>query len=293
MENNTLEDYKLAVKTKYEIERSKGDSSILMNPSRAKLRNLCLEIFKSNQDQNDLNVFSSFFGFDFTPSCSGKLKGQTDKFRPIETFFKGETNLADIEAINLAAILTDFQPRPFLKFSKSDWKKDSILNNGFEGLEEKNKKTYSPIPVKALFKNTFLEKKSKKIILTIIAMGLSFAFICYFFLQKKQCMQWSDNHYEMVDCTLNTEDQVKFISIRPLDKNLLDLKKIQISDTTTFFKNGKAIIWYAKTENGIDFFNTHGRHPENDNALKPVTHYIIKKYVIPEGQNTMHLNIDK
>ena len=92
-------------------------------------------------------------------------------------------------------------------------------------------------------------------------------------------MQWSGDHYETVDCELYTNDPVKLNSIKPLDKNLIDLKKIKVCDTTTFFKNGEAIIWYAKTENGIDFFNTHGRHPENDHALKPVTHYIVNKYV--------------
>ncbi|HEX9150728.1 MAG TPA: hypothetical protein VF842_01525, partial [Flavobacterium sp.] len=87
------------------------------------------------------------------------------------------------------------------------------------------------------------------------------------------------DHYEIVDCELSTNNSENFKIIKPLDKSLLDLKKIHVYDTTTFFKNGEAIIWYAKTENGIDFFNTHGRHPENDNPLKPVTHYILNKYV--------------
>jgi hypothetical protein len=280
MENNTLEDYKLAIKAKYEIEKKEVHSSVFINPSRAKLRNLCLEIFKSNPDQNDLNVFSSFFRFDFSPSCSGKIKGQTDKFRPIETFFKGETNLVDVEAINLAAILVDFQPRPFLKFSKSDWDHHyvKVEIEEFAGSDEKNKQCNIPAHIKLSSKNAFLEKISKKTI-WIMLLALSFAFICYFTFPKKQCMQWSGDHYEMVDCELYANDPIKFKSIQPLDKNLIGLKKIQVCDTTTFFKNGEAIIWYSKTENGIDFFNTHGRHPENDNALKPVTYYIVGKYV--------------
>jgi hypothetical protein len=276
MENNTLEDYKIAVKAKYETEKRGAHSSVFINPSRAKLRSLCLEIFKSKKDQNDLNVFSSFFRFDFSPSCSGKLKEQTDKFRPIGTFFKGETNLADVEAINLAAILVDFQPRPFLKFSKSDWNKSSAKIEEFAGLGKKNEKIQ--IPTKPYFKNTFLEKTSTKTVL-ISFVALSFIFTCYFVFQNKQCMQWSVDHYEVVDCELYKNDPEKLKSIKPLDNSLIDLKKIHVCDTTTFFKNGEAIIWYAKTQNGIDFFNTHGRHPENDNALKPVTHYIIDKYL--------------
>jgi hypothetical protein len=275
MENNTLEDYKIAVKEKYEIEKKGVHSSILITPSRARLRSLCLEIFKSNRDQNDLSVFSFFFRFDFSPSCSAKLKGQTDKFRPIETFFKGETNLVDVEAINLAAILVDFQPRPFLKFSKSDWTKNSGKKE-FAGLDKKNEEFYTSIQIKHSLKNTFLEKISIKTVLIILT-ALSLVF--YIKFQKKQCMQWADDHYEIVDCDLYANDPEKINSVKPLDRSIIDLKKIHVCDTTTFFKNGEAIIWYAKTENGIDFFNTHGRHPENDNALKPVTQYILNKYL--------------
>ncbi|WP_239455704.1 hypothetical protein [Flavobacterium ginsenosidimutans] len=47
-----------------------------------------------------------------------KFKEQKDKFRPIETFFKNETDPHNIDAINLAAIMVDFQPRPFKNFDK-------------------------------------------------------------------------------------------------------------------------------------------------------------------------------
>jgi len=278
MENNTLEDYKIAVKAKYEIEKRGSHSSVFINPSRAKLRGLCLEIFKSNRDQNDLNVFSSFFRFDFSSTSSGKLKGQTDKFRPIETFFRGKTNPADVEAVNLAAILVDFQPRPFLKFSKTDWKKDSAKTEEFLMVNEKNEEIDTHKFTPKSLKNTFLEKMSKKMVLGV-AVILSLGCTYYFAFKKEQCMQWSDNHYEIVNCVISANDSLKSL-VEPFDKGLFDLKKIQVCDTTTFFKNGKAVIWYAKTNDGIDFFNTHGRHPENDNALKPVTRYIINKYVI-------------
>ncbi|MBW4361074.1 hypothetical protein [Flavobacterium taihuense] len=276
MENNTLEDYKIAVKAKYETEKRGVHSSIFIKPSRAKLRSLCLEIFKSKKDQNDLNVFSSFFRFDFSPSCSGKLKGQTDKFRPIETFFKGETNLMDVEAINLAAILVDFQPRPFLKFSKSERnspvRESEEVEEGHAITEEV---TIYPDTIQFFNKSFYQKKYEKKIVILLLMVSLITTY--YFAFQKKQCMQWSGDHFENVDCEL-PNDSAKF-KIIPLDKSILPLKKVHVCDTTTFFKNGEAIIWYAKTENGIDFFNTHGRHPENDHALKPVTHYIVNKYV--------------
>lgn len=44
-------------------------------------------------------------------------------------------------------------------------------------------------------------------------------------------------------------------------------------------KNEKAIIWYSKVGDSIEFFNTHGMHPETGRALRPITSYIINKYV--------------
>lgn len=104
--------------------------------------------------------------------------------------------------------------------------------------------------------------------------------ILYFALTKKQCMQWSQDHYELVDCDFKADGIVISNPIEIFDASLVNLKKIEAcSGTNCFDKRGDAIIWYAKTANGIDFFNDHGRHPENNNALRPVTHYIFNKYL--------------
>lgn len=91
-------------------------------------------------------------------------------------------------------------------------------------------------------------------------------------------MQWSTDHYERVRC--NLEMGIKDNKIEPFDETTFNLKKIAVCDTTTCFdNNGVAIIWYAKVGDSVEFFNTHGMHPEKKKSLKPVTHYIIDKYV--------------
>lgn len=88
-------------------------------------------------------------------------------------------------------------------------------------------------------------------------------------------MQWSEDHYEIVDCN----SEIVLNPIIPLNKNLLEFKKIKVYDTTNCFINGEAIVWYAKVSSDkADFFNTHGRHPENNKPLRPVTDYIKKRY---------------
>ena len=118
MNNNTLKQYKKAIRAKYEIEKEGKYFDYLYKLSRGKLRDLCWLIFESNQSQNDLNVFRNLFSLDFDHTKKNKFKEKKDKFRPIETFLKGETDPSNIDAINLAAVMVDFQPRPFKKFNE-------------------------------------------------------------------------------------------------------------------------------------------------------------------------------
>ncbi|WPO78938.1 hypothetical protein [Flavobacterium sp. KACC 22761] len=126
--NNTLEEYKKAIKIKYELEKEGEHFDYLYNPSRGKLRDLCWLIFENDPTQDDLNVFRNLLCLDFDHTKKNKFKEQKDKFRPIETFFKGETDPSNIDAINLAAILVDFQPRPFKKFRNENEEAKRIEN---------------------------------------------------------------------------------------------------------------------------------------------------------------------
>lgn len=334
MPNNTFEDYKNAVKNKYEREKTSDYFVYLSNPTRGKLRNLCWELFQQqNRNQDDLNVFSSLLGLTFDINKKNKFDEQIDKFRPIEKFFKGETDPANVHAVNLAAILVDFEARPFNKFRihslYQDEIKSDVANNletsnpereeidssgnlesfldkkesekGIEkgiviekekvrvneGVKESSIEVIEPKPntinTVVSIKKSPQGKLNWKIKQTIIGVAvvlfLGFAVI-YSIFPNKECMQWSGDHYEIVDCDLKIESFGSHNNIELLDKSLVNLKKINVCDTTTCFdKNGVAIIWYAKTANGIDFFDAHGRHPENNNSLKPVTNYILKKYV--------------
>ncbi|MQP52692.1 MULTISPECIES: hypothetical protein [unclassified Flavobacterium] len=93
-------------------------------------------------------------------------------------------------------------------------------------------------------------------------------------------MQWQKNHYEVVDCkSENQQALLKQYDIIPFDEHQSKLIKIEVSDTTTFFKNGKSLYWYCKVNSTPEFFNTHGVHPETGTALKPVSKYIVYKYI--------------
>ena len=293
--NNTLEDaYKIAVKKKYDDEKGGKYFIYLSKPTRAKLRKLCWELFESkNMHQNDLNVFTVLLGLPFDITQKNKFKGTNDKFRPIETFFKGETDPLNIDAVDLAAVLVDFQPRPFSKFrlnpvidnveevqeGKVQREIDEEEIGGNSKLPSENKNLdileNKPKNKKKPFERLF--EKSKPVMLVTAVIFCLTAAVIYFGFIKKRCMQWSDNHYEIVNCDKPIEGNLNDVIQR--DDNLINFRKIEVYDTTICFKpNRESIVWYSKTDNKVDFFNTDGKHPISKKPLKPVTQHIIDKY---------------
>lgn len=174
MQNNTLKNYKKAIINKYNLEREGEHFDYLYQPSRGKLRDFCWMIFEDGATPDDLNVFRNFFSMDFEPTKKNKFKEKKDKFRPIETFFKGETDLTNIDAINMAAILVDFQPRPFKKFRTLEIEQvESVVKAKVKTkasdievfAKSKKEKTGKKRKEKSLFenfKNLFSKKTDKK-----------------------------------------------------------------------------------------------------------------------------------
>lgn len=51
-------------------------------------------------------------------------------------------------------------------------------------------------------------------------------------------------------------------------------------DTEFFNADGSVKVWYGKNKNGdLEYFTSHGLHPETGKTLKPITMYMIRKYV--------------
>ncbi|PJJ07042.1 hypothetical protein CLU83_0174 [Flavobacterium sp. 1] len=278
-QQNTLEEYKKTIRLKYEEEKTGVYSSFFINPSRAKLRKLCIERMKMNINHDDFSSFTIFFGFNFDIGNLNKLKSQTDKFRPIETFFKGKTDLSDIEGINIAALLVDFNPRPFNRYRQNKGTheiNDEIFSEEMDDEIEGNSKDLGVV-IKEEVNNKTMRKR---IIIPL-------AFVSLFFMgytvkniifPSKECMQWKENHYEAVDCSNDKLGIGQLTLIVPIDDKIMKLEKLDSKAGLEFFKNEKPIVWYYKKDGEIELFNQPGFHPETGKQLKPITPYIIEKY---------------
>ena len=313
MNEKLLEAYKTEIRKHYLSEREGIYSRFLLNPTRAKLRDLCVERFKNNPTGDDLSTFRIFFGFDFDEKRINRLKDETDKLRPIENFLKSMTDCNDLESLNLAAILLDFKLRPYLKFArthsgyvekelndsfkdekkgkdnsqesndKNDKKDGTPTNTG--GKEETKDPEKIPIVVvneKAKANNNILSFFAKRKKTTLIAVaGLFFTVYTVKDLAfpEKSCMLWHEDHYILVNCKSEVTGAID-LKI-PYNEVEFNRKKLKVCDTITFFKNNRAIVWYSKKNNVVEFFNIDGRNPGNGCELKEVSQHMIDKYVPP------------
>lgn len=278
---NTLNAYKKAVKTKYETAKAGKFSDYLINPSPAKIKKLCALLFEINMDFVDKGIFDRFFNFEEKENKIKQIeKFDTDKFRPFVNFLIKNTDITQIESLNLIAVLVDFSPRPYVKFRNGDYD-DS---NEIVKISGDKRKLNSTDFTQGLESVKRLSLKSKVIIgffglLLFASLGFSFKSICF---PDKNGMIWVENHYEAVVYeTVNNKDNVKPINQFELDH----FRKIKVCDTTTFFKNGShdlPMVWYGKEPitGKYEYFSQPGLHPITGKTLKKISPYIIKKYIV-------------
>jgi hypothetical protein len=126
-------------------------------------------------------------------------------------------------------------------------------------------------------KNIFFKKSiiiKVTAILTCILGG--FSFMSSNFTSEENCIIWNITHFEEAPCNLKYA-----IDNTMYQLNIDNFKKIEVDKETVFFKNGNAMVWYGKSTNGeMEYFTLRGVHPETLKELKPITDYIIKKYVL-------------
>jgi hypothetical protein len=282
MIKNTIVDYTKGIKAKYEEEKLGNNHEFLSHPTLALLRDFCLQKYTEGLSDQDLETFEKYF------------KGKSDlkniiynyeikNFKAIESFLLDINKKTSTLNLNLIAILIDFNPRPFSHFFRDESNQNT--DNNFKKLFKEESELKNEENSDEHFSLTKV-KKSKitfgVFLIVIITIGF-FAFGV--FNTKKNCMQWTNDHYEEVSCDANSNQKMGLFHDNPLIKNNQDLidhfKKIKVCDTTIYFnKNGTPRVWYGKSFTGNhDCFSMPGLHPETGKTLKPISQHIIGKYL--------------
>lgn len=282
--------YKEALKARYHEIKHLDHSDFLLEISWARLRNLCSEVYTENDNMDDCRTFELFLGFKPNESTKKKMIDQTDKFRPLVTFLKNETELSDKVGADLLAVLLDYKYRPFNKFKTLEEHELEVIKSNQDVLgedvriktpkaseenvsQEKNKST-----VNEEGRTNDEEKRRKRknvlFVLLLIFIITVLGFISYAtFFPERKCLQWQSDHYEMVSCDEKME--IGRNGIEACSDALLHFRKITPDSTIEPFKNGKPNLWTGRGLSGaIEYFNSPGtgKHPVTYVALKPITH---------------------
>jgi len=280
---NTLEDYLLTVKQQVERAKSGTYASFLLNPSPAQLRNFCLLLLDNKLNKSDEAIFRIFFQAPEDVVLRKSIENfDVEKFKAVGNFLKGISQTTNIASLNLIAILTDCTPRPFNRFIKEE--KSTVTEPlGLPSVPIKNlivNTITSPTTVLiAIKQKTVLFSQIVKIVLLSI-MLLSTAYgVKEAVYPNKQCMQWQTDHYEAVECDVSKKNR-GFNTVIPFDAITLKIKRIEVNKKTPFFHNDTPLVWYLKRNGKPEFFsNGPGYYPETNKPLKPITQYMIDKYV--------------
>lgn len=283
MSKITLNEYKTAIRTQYEKKKIEDITGILMNPSPAQLRNLCLIFFDESLSKNDETTMKLFFNVKEEGSLRKSIeKCEISRFRPIRSFLLGEKNSEDRTRIEMAAIIVDYNPRPYKRYLQIGDTKE--IGVGISQRVEQKEIIIDKIDLEGLIKNDVITKnwKSIKRVGFIIMILISLSFMTYsvkdIIFPPKECMQWKENHYEAVDCSNDKLGIGQLTLIVPIDEKIMKLEKLDPKAGLEFFKNDKPIVWYYKKDGEIELFNQPGFYPETAKPLKPITNYIIQKY---------------
>ncbi len=98
-----------------------------------------------------------------------------------------------------------------------------------------------------------------------------------------QWMKWQEDHFEETEFDRQGLKDNKFELL--VEDRLKNFKQVEMTCDSVFFtQNGVPRVWYRKVDdNGIEFFTSAGRHPVTGIYVKPITQYMIDKYVCVDG----------
>jgi len=280
-------DYQAAVLQSYLEKKGANQLSLnLIHSTAAKLRNECEVVAVKRYLKKDENTIRSFFGQqdDLTGYVRAIKKFDPEKFKPLDSFLKGNIKNTDQKNIELLAWLIDFEPRPYrvdtALFNVADHGISLASNEKNKEINEvggENEQSAQVGNVQRVLTKEVLRPGTWKGIILVGLTALVIAGVYLFWGHSGQegCMIWMGDRYKQVSCNQKQGDAM----VIALDTSkLVHFKKITKQDTITARSVGR--VWYSKIDNEVEFFTADGYHPVHvERHLKPLTLYMINKYI--------------
>ncbi len=126
------------------------------------------------------------------------------------------------------------------------------------------------------FMGTFFRRNRTTVIVIICCIVLFFVFNA---IHKEKWMTWNGDRYTETDFEPGGVENGQIMLFNP--SQVERFRKVRPDCDSKFFNSkGDPIIWYGKNPNGdLEYFTDVGKHPETRKTLKPITKYMIDKYI--------------
>ena len=131
-------------------------------------------------------------------------------------------------------------------------------------------------------------QKKKKWLIVVIALFFTLLSLGVYSLYNRgdDCMYWTGDHYERIDCDADVNDKVLFNEERW--KNFR-----KITDVSTISEKSIGVVHYYGNKNR-EFFTQGGKHPvETTRYLKVMTRYIWEKEFAPKDSVAKNISVDE
>ncbi len=237
-------------------------------------KNLILEAFKKATTYLVENGIQS-------PSKSGVAEVLSDYIEQECNFQFGERRLRDYynEALKDEAIEIKQQAvrDGLAKYLGYEDFRDLLIRTT-ESKKDLQTENFAEIPQngKAHFVAQFLRRNRTTVLIII---GCLIAFIILNAVNKEKWMVWEGNKFVEAEFDSHKLEngQILLFNESQVDR----FKKVQPNCDTQFFSaEGHVMLWYGKNQKGdLEYFTYLGKHPETGKTLKPITRYMIKKYI--------------
>jgi hypothetical protein len=216
----------------------------------------------------DLQIFRAFIGFEFDEAARNQNQETREQFRSITNFLRNESDLREIATADMLALLVGFPYRPFSTFIQTPPEVLEAMINAKgtiipEEREDKDSATGCGMPPAEPGGGGSEKNWKKYAVYGAIAAAVVLALL-FMTNMRGQCMKWQADHYERVDCQAEG-------GVEGYNPKVFRMKKLTVTDTTTFFRNGKPTVWYIRQGGYTECFNMPGKHPVSGKALRPIS----------------------
>lgn len=291
----------------------------LVEPTPARLRDLCQMVCNETFDRKDETTLKKFFGNATNREVCLKAIERCDinKFKPLITYLGDSSVKTHTKNVELLAWLIDFQPRPFdyrmryvveeTEIPTTNFQSNEIRDskvelavtvNGAEPnktvIPEKERVTQQGPPVQtgetasqAISRRGRTMKTSKRIVAltTIIIVLVCIGFYALWRSSPKTSPPIPPGSQ---GCMFWAEDHYQPV---PCNMKLgdtlaiaLDSEKLvhfrKITRPDTITDNARGSVWYVRYRGNYEFYTSDGYHPIDPQLrLRPITPFIIAKHV--------------